>query len=78
MFKTLKMKFKKRFKKRFKKKLQNKIQNKIHNRDQPRVKYANTTVTPYTIRYTDYNGNDLTHLVKHSYCYKGVPGGFYV
>ena len=31
-----------------------------------------------TVKYIDYQGNDLTRYVKSSYVYNGTPGGFYI
>ncbi len=31
-----------------------------------------------SVRCTDSQGNDITHMLRHSYVYKGVPGGFYI
>lgn len=38
-----------------------------------RVKYGSVK-----IKCIDSNGKDISHLVKHSFVFDGVPGGFYL
>ena len=66
--------FKKLYKKIYKEKKQEKKE-KIHP-GKP-LKYINNT-EPVTVKFIDHNGIDQSHLIKHSFIYKGVKGGFYV
>jgi hypothetical protein len=44
----------------------------------PEKKKKTKKLKGVTVKYTDYNGNDLSHLIKYSYTHNGVKGGFYV
>ena len=43
-----------------------------------KITKINHDTSKIKIRCFDYRGNDLTHQLKHSYVYDGVPGGFYL
>ena len=66
--------FKKLYKKFYKKKTQKKQHSAPFNKP---LKYINKT-EGVTVKFIDYNSNDQSHLIKHSYIYNGVKGGFYV
>ena len=43
-----------------------------------KIEKINCNTSKIKVRCYDNGGNDLTQYLRHSYTYKGVPGGFYL
>jgi|APSaa5957512535_1039671.scaffolds.fasta_scaffold844676_1 hypothetical protein len=66
------------FKKLYKKIYKKKPQEKPHSTPSEKpLKYINNT-QGVSVKFTDHNGKDQSHLIKHSFIYNGVKGGFFV